>query len=66
MLQSMESQHIGQDLGTEQQHSFIYFWPHWVFIAARGLSLAAMSRGFSLVAVCGLLIAVALVAEHGL
>ena len=44
----------------------MYFWPHWVFIAARGLSLAAMSRGFSLVAVCGLLIAVALVAEHGL
>ena len=37
---------------------FIYLWLHWVFVAARGLSL---------VAVCGLLIAVAsLVAEHGL
>ena len=35
-----------------------YFWLHWVFIAARSLSL---------VAVRGLLIAVAsLVAEHGL
>ena len=38
--------------------SFIYFWLCWVFVAARGLSL---------VAVGGLLIAVAsLVAEHGL
>ena len=49
MLQSMESQRIGQDLGTEQQHSFIYFWPHWVFIAVLGLILVAAS----------------LVAEHG-
>ena len=37
---------------------FIYFWLHWVFVAAHRLSL---------VAVCGLLIVVAsLVAEHGL
>ena len=35
-------------------------------LAARGLSLVASSRGFSLLAVCGLLIAVAsLVAEQG-
>ena len=41
------------------------FWLHWVFVAARGLSLVAESRGYSLVAVCGLLIAVAsLVTEH--
>ena len=27
---------------------FIYFWLHWVFIAARGLSLASASGGHSL------------------
>ena len=43
---------------------FIYFWLCWVFVAARGLSLAVAS-GF--IAVHGLLIAVAsLVVEHGL
>ena len=26
---------------------FIYFWLHWVFIAACGLSLVAVSRGYS-------------------
>ena len=26
---------------------FIYFWPHWVFIAVRGLSLVAASGGYS-------------------
>ena len=26
---------------------FIYFWLHWVFIAAHGLSLVAASRGYS-------------------
>ena len=26
---------------------FIYFWLHWVFIAARGLSLVVASRGYS-------------------
>ena len=37
---------------------FIYFWLRWVFVAAHGLSLVAVS---------GLLIAVAsLVVEHGL
>ena len=26
---------------------FIYFWLHWVFVAARGLPLVAVSRGYS-------------------
>ena len=39
----------------------------WVFIAAHGLSLDAVSRGYSLAVVWGLLIVVAfLVVEHGL
>ena len=39
---------------------------HWVFVAA-GFSLVAVSRGYSLVAMHGLLItAASLVAEHGL
>jgi len=49
---------------------FIYFWLCWgreVFVAARRLSLAAASRGSSLVAVHRLLTVVASVAvEHGL
>ena len=46
---------------------FIYFWLHWVFVAARGLSLVCSKRGLLFVAVCGLLIAVvSLVAEHEL
>ena len=46
---------------------FICFWLCWVFVAAHGLSLAAASRGSSLVAIQGLLIVVApLVAEHRL
>ena len=45
--------------------NFIYFWLHWVFIAACGLSLAVVSGGCSLVMALGLLIAVAsLVAGH--
>ena len=41
-------------------------WLHWVFVAVHGLSLVAVSRGYS-VAVHGLLIVVAsLVAEHRL
>ena len=39
---------------------------HWVFIAVHRLSLVAASRGYSLVAVCGLLTAVASLVEHGL
>ena len=46
---------------------FIYFWLHWVFVAACGLSSVAASGGLLFVAVHGLLIAVAsLVVEHGL
>ena len=26
---------------------FIYLWLHWVFVAARGLSLVAVSGGYS-------------------
>ena len=26
---------------------FIYFWLRWVFVAARGLSLVAVSGGYS-------------------
>ena len=44
---------------------FIYLF--WVVIAALGLSLVSDNKGYSLVLVCGLLIAVASpVAEHGL
>ena len=40
---------------------------HWGFVAASGLSLLAVSGGYSLVAAHGILIAVApLVAEHRL
>ena len=51
--------------------SFFYFlknfWLCWVFVAARGLSLVAASRGYSLVAVRGLLTMVAsLAAENRL
>ena len=46
---------------------FIYSWLCCVFVAGRGLSLVAVSGGYSSFAVCGLLIAVAsLVVEHGL
>ena len=45
----------------------IYFWLCWVFIAVPRPSLFAVSGGYSLVAVHGLLTAVAsLVAEHRL
>ena len=46
---------------------FIYFWLHWVFIAAHRLFSSCVERGLLFVAVRGLLIAVAsLVVEHGL
>ena len=48
-------------------NKFIYFWLHWVFVAARGLSLSCGEQGLLFVAVHGLLIAVAsLVGERGL
>ena len=31
----------------------LFFWLHWVILAARRLSLVVPSRGYSLVAVCG-------------
>ena len=46
---------------------FIYFWLHWVFVAARGLSLVAASRGHSSLRCAGFLLQWLLfVAEHGL
>ena len=46
---------------------FIYLWLHWVFFAACGLSLAAVSRGLLFIVVLGLLTVVAsLVVEHRL
>ena len=46
--------------------SSIYLWLCWVFVATCRFSLVVASRGYSLVAVRGLLTAVAsLVAEHG-
>ena len=45
----------------------LYFWLHWVFVASGELSLVVASRGYSLVAVHGLLIVVAsLVVEQRL
>ena len=44
----------------------ICFWLHWIFVAARGLSLVAVGGDHSLVAVLGPLIAVASLVEHGL
>ena len=45
----------------------LFFVSAGVFIAVHGLSQVVAGRGYSLVAVCGLLIAVAsLVAEHRL
>ena len=46
---------------------FLFFWLHWVFVAACGLSLFVASRGLLFIAGRGLLIAVAsLVVECGL
>ena len=46
---------------------FIYFWLHWVFIAAHGLSLVVASGVILFVSMHGLLIAVAsLAVEQGL
>ena len=46
--------------------SFLSFWLHWVFVAVHRISLA-VSRAYSLLAVRGLLAAVASpVAEHRL
>ena len=45
---------------------FAYFWQCWVFVAEHSLSLVVLSRAYSLVAICGLIVAVAsLVGEYG-
>ena len=56
-------------LGLKIMHFILFclfiFWLPWVFIATLGLSLVAVSGGYSLVSVYGLLSAmVSLVAEH--
>ena len=44
---------------------FISLWLHWVFVAMCGLSLVAVSRGYSLVAVPGLFfVVVSLIVEY--
>ena len=35
---------------------FIYFWPRWVFVAVRRLSLVAVSSGYSLLRCVGFLL----------
>ena len=46
---------------------YFYFSFQWVFVAAGGFSLVAEDKGYSLVVVCGLLIAVvSLVVKHKL
>ena len=46
---------------------FICFWLYWAFIAVHGLSLVAMTEGYSLVLMLRLLTAVtSLVLEHSL
>ena len=45
-------------------HRSRHFWLCWVFIAIHGLSLAAASRGYSLVAVHGLIALASLVEHH--
>ena len=43
----------------------IYFWLHWAFVAMRGLSLVATSRGYALLRVRRFLAVVtSLVSEH--
>ena len=52
---------VTRDLvGRGRDHANIFFfWLRWVFVAARGLSLVAASRGYSSLAVRRLLIVVA-------
>ena len=47
---------IGTRTNTDKMENkllFIYFWLHWVFIAARRLSLVVASRGYSLLRCTG-------------
>ena len=45
---------------------YFYFWLHWVFVAAHGLSLVVLSGGYSLLWCVGFSLRWLLVAEHGL
>ena len=63
------SEHHSPEAGTETKHPVFFFLITcvWVFIAVYRLSVVAASRGYSLVAIRGLLIVVpSLVAEHRL
>ena len=55
-------------IGLFKKIILFIFWLHWVFVALGfcGASLVAASRGYSLVAVRGLLIVVASLVEHRL
>ena len=54
------------DAAFKKNHSFIYLWLCWVFIAV-GFSLVVASGGYSLAVVCKLLmVVVSLTADHGL
>ena len=45
----------------------VYFWLRWIFVAVHGVALVAESRGYSIVAVHGLLTELAsLVTKQGL
>ena len=45
---------------------FFFFWLHWVFVAVRGLSLVAVSGGYSSLRCAGFSLSWLFVAEHGL
>ena len=45
-------------------NKFIYFWLRWVFVAARGLSLVAASRGYCSLQCAGFSLQWLLVAKH--
>ena len=58
---------VTQVADTLKNFFFFNFWLHWVSVASRELSLVVASRGYSQVAVHGLLIVVAsLAVEHRL
>ena len=48
----------------KKKKKIIYFWLHWVFIAADGLSPFSACGGYSLIAVQGFLVAVASLAAE--
>ena len=61
----LQSTGVKHDLVTNTYTVLFIYWLHWVFVAARGISIVAESGGCSLVVVLGLLIVVAsLVAER--